>query len=329
MRLRFVQSRIAIYAAAAFVAAVGTFWPTPYSLLLPGKAIALSDVVTVPDRPSPVVRFYLTDVSLVTGAAPFSLVDAFFPGVRLVRTEDVVPARLGDARFESLMRDEMKQSQDVAVYVAERAAGYHPPAPRSRVLVAGLTPASKADLRAGDVLVSVNGIGIAHAEQLHAALARMRPGAIAAIVYERDGVRASERVATIAAGGQTRLGIYIEDREMLPKPPVPIAFDLPDVSGSSGGLMFALQIYRTLRPSQANAGQRVAGTGTLRSDGTVGEIAGTEQKLVAARRAGATVFLVPVKNYPEIRDERGMRVVPVRTFDEAVRALASSGTNHG
>ena len=322
-RFGFDRTRLIVYLAAALVAAVGTFWPTPYSLLLPGTALDLDKVVSIPGHASPGVHLYMTDVSLVTNAAPFTLIDAFFPGVRVLKIDDVIPTSVSTDRYESLMRDAMQESQSVSVYVAERAAGYAMPPVRTQVVVSGIAATSHAALRAGDVLLEIDGKPLHSVAALRDALARVRPGTIARIAFLRDGKRGETAVATIALDGKTKLGVYIGELQKVPRPPVPVTFAIHNVSGSSGGLMFALEIYRTLRPSNAHADVRIAGTGTLESDGTVGEIAGTMQKLVAARRAGATVFLVPLKNYAEVKDQHDMRVIPIGTFDEAVKALAS------
>lgn len=329
MRVRFARSRLVIYAAAALVAAVGTFWPTPYSLIVPGQAQELSRVISVGGRPAPPVRLYLTDVSLVTSAPPFALLDRFAPGVRVVRTDAILPAGIDAARFERMMREDMTQSQDAAAYVAERAAGLAVPPPHLRVVVRAIFPGSRSGLRDGDVLLSVGGTSVATAAGLHAALAHVAAGAVVPVAYLRSGTRRVARIATIGFKGRAALGVYVEERERLPKLPVPVRFRLPGVSGSSGGLMFALQIYATLRPSKVPEGAVVAGTGTLDSDGAVGEIAGTAQKLVAARRAGARVFLVPVANAAEIRGARGIRVIAVRTFGDALEALATAGSGPG
>ena len=68
----------------------------------------------------------------------------------------------------------------------------------------------------------------------------------------------------------------------------------------------------------------------LAPDGTVGSVGGVPLKVQAARRDGATVFLVPrdecadaQANLPE-----GLRLIPVTTLDgavDALRALASGG----
>jgi PDZ domain-containing protein len=87
--------------------------------------------------------------------------------------------------------------------------------------------------------------------------------------------------------------------------------------------MFALQIYGALRAERLRGATTIAGTGTLRPDGSVQPIEGALQKLIAARRAGASVFLVPRRNYPDVARERGLRVIPVDSFRGALAALAA------
>ena len=60
--------------------------------------------------------------------------------------------------------------------------------------------------------------------------------------------------------------------------------------------MFSLAIYDTLTPGSLSGGGRVAGTGEIAPDGTVGAIGGIQQKIVGAREAGAQLFLVPAEN---------------------------------
>jgi PDZ domain-containing protein len=58
-------------------------------------------------------------------------------------------------------------------------------------------------------------------------------------------------------------------------------------------------------------------------DGSVGPIGGIADKIVAARRAGAEVFLVPMDNLEEAgsADAGDMRLIPVDSFDTALEAL--------
>jgi PDZ domain-containing protein len=100
----------------------------------------------------------------------------------------------------------------------------------------------------------------------------------------------------------------------------------------------SLAILDDLTPGNLAGGTRVAVTGTIGFAGTVGEIGGIEQKAVAARAAGARLFIVPACTTPETKTSceadlqratkragAKVKVVPVKTFDEALRVLRENG----
>jgi PDZ domain-containing protein len=87
--------------------------------------------------------------------------------------------------------------------------------------------------------------------------------------------------------------------------------------------MYALGLYNVLTPGDLTGGRTIAGTGTISMDGTVGPIGGIADKVVAARHAGASIFLVPKQNMTELQgvDTGTMKLVPVGTFQDALTAL--------
>jgi Lon-like protease len=107
--------------------------------------------------------------------------------------------------------------------------------------------------------------------------------------------------------------------------PLHVAIDAGDVGGPSAGLAFALDIRAELGHDPTR-GYRVAATGEMNLDGTVGPIGGIKQKTYGARKAHVDVFLVPAAR-GNARDARryahGLRIIAVRTFAQALRALAA------
>ncbi len=98
------------------------------------------------------------------------------------------------------------------------------------------------------------------------------------------------------------------------------------ITGGSGGLMFTLAAMDAVTAGELTRGRRVAGTGRIGKDGTVGGVLRVEDKARAAAGAGADLFLVPAGQITEGRRGAGsLRVVGVRTLDEAVRVLTGSG----
>ncbi|AZK94266.1 MULTISPECIES: YlbL family protein [Streptomyces] len=108
---------------------------------------------------------------------------------------------------------------------------------------------------------------------------------------------------------------------------VKVKLRLEDIGGPSAGLLFSLGIVDKLDGNGAGGdltgGRSIAGTGTISPDGTVGEVGGVSLKTQAAKRDGATVFLVPEGECSDARAEqpKGLRLIPVTTLTGAVDAL--------
>ncbi|MFF0783451.1 S16 family serine protease [Streptomyces sp. NPDC003720] len=110
---------------------------------------------------------------------------------------------------------------------------------------------------------------------------------------------------------------------------VKVRLKLADVGGPSAGLLFTLGIIDTLegdgRGGDLTGGRTVAGTGTIDASGKVGAVGGVALKTQAARRDGATVFLVPKAECADAKSElpKGLRLVPVTTLQGAVDFLVA------
>ncbi len=105
--------------------------------------------------------------------------------------------------------------------------------------------------------------------------------------------------------------------------PLKIDVRTGDIGGPSAGLMLSLGILDALRASDSTRGQRVAGTGTISLDGTVGPVGEVELKVRTAEKAGARYFLVPTANGDSARASAArLQVLPVGNLKEALAALA-------
>ncbi|MEV3887161.1 hypothetical protein G3I30_14505 [Actinospica acidiphila] len=110
---------------------------------------------------------------------------------------------------------------------------------------------------------------------------------------------------------------------------IDVTLKLADVGGPSAGLLFSLGIVDKLdgdgSGGDLTGGRVVAGTGTIDAGGRVGAVGGVPLKTQAAKRDGATVFLVPRDECAEAKAElpQGLRLVPVTTLEGAVDALVA------
>lgn len=137
--------------------------------------------------------------------------------------------------------------------------------------------------------------------------------------YNREQMKESQDEATRAALNH----LNREDDD------IEVGLKLADVGGPSAGLLFSLGIVDKLNGDGSGGdltgGRVIAGTGTIDADGTVGAVGGVPLKTQAAKRDGATVFLVPKDECSDARTElpEGLRLIPVTTLEGAVDALVA------
>ena len=88
--------------------------------------------------------------------------------------------------------------------------------------------------------------------------------------------------------------------------------------------MMALNVYNNLIPEDITNSLVIAGTGTIEIDGSVGPVGGVKQKVIAAKRAGAELILVPTANFEEAKplETESTEIVAIDTFDEALQVIS-------
>jgi PDZ domain-containing protein len=149
-----------------------------------------------------------------------------------------------------------------------------------------------------DEVFAADGHKIEQPEDLSEIVKSHEPGSDVTLSIERDGKRKTVKVPVTAVPGSRLIGVNLALRYELP---VEIAVDTKDISGPSAGLAMSLAIIDDLTPGDLTGGKKVAVTGTIDSRGDVGPIGGLAQKAIAARRAGAQVFIVPACRDPKDR----------------------------
>jgi PDZ domain-containing protein len=175
----------------------------------------------------------------------------------------------------------------------------------------------------GDVIISVDGQAVDGGAALRKVITAHDPGDPVTFVVERAKKRVEVTVTTVKApgkNGDTIVGITTRDAADYP---FTVRIGLKDVGGPSAGLMFALGIVDKLTPGSLTGGAFVAGTGEIDDSGQVGPIGGITQKMIAAKRAGATVFLAPAGDCAEAVSTvpGGLKLVRVTSLTSALSSL--------
>jgi PDZ domain-containing protein len=301
------------------------FYQLPVVALTPGPAEDVLTRIKI-EGSTPVYdskgKLYLTSVGIDDDVRFYeALLDLANRDVELRPRAELFPQGEGDEQVDRENVELMDESKTVAKVVALRELGYQvkPSAVVVRDVVKG-TPAV-GRLEAGDRILRVDGHAVATIDQVRAAITSHRIGERVAFLVARDDTRTAVDVRVAAADGQPRVGVELSERyENLP---LKLSIETENIGGPSAGLMFALSIIDRLTAADLTGGRRIAGTGELSVDREVLPIGGVAEKLVAARRQGATVFLIPKDNCPDVhgRVPAGLRLVRVATLDDALRFL--------
>lgn len=306
---------------------IASFIQLPYYTIAPGDALDVNQLVTIkgahqyPPKGA-VMLLFVRERSRINGWR--WLQASLDSDIDLIKQHDFAgsadPAQLdAEAVFD------MTNSQNTAKYVALRRLGYKVGVPKQVsvfAVIRGLPAAGV--LKPGDTIVSIGGQSVTTPETLVKAIRAHHPGDRISIRYVRSG---RQSVATIRVGGDKAghplIGIF--PGQPL-KFPIEVRIDTSDIGGPSAGLAMTLSVLDELTPGNLTGDKRIAVTGAIAPDGRVLPVGGVGQKAVAARHRGAQLFLVPMSEVAEARSRSGsLRVVGVRTLDDALDALRAAG----
>lgn len=318
-------------------------WPLNSYVEAPGNASNLRTFVQVKGHPDPGKgSFMITSVALQRAHPATYLLAKAVPYLSIENAQDVTGGENG-ATFDRVQRFYMQSSINEAIAVAYHAAHQQVHKQYLGIYVLQVQPNSrfKRAIKVGDTITKVNDRHFNTAQGFQNYIGRQKVGSPLTVTYQRDGRQhqTTHRLVKLTA---TRAGIGILlTNNMKVRTAIPVRVNPGELGGPSGGLMFTLQIYEQISGHDLQRGRKIAGTGTIGLDGSVGEIGGIDKKVIAAHRAGATIFFAPyikptrlVLKYEDghqtnyqlakktaKRYAPGMKVVPVTSFKQAVNYL--------
>jgi Lon-like protease len=312
----------------------------PYYLNLPGGAYELEPIVEVEGGDKASGSFMMTTVGVSKSEVNiFTYLWAHLaPYHVLIPSEDM--RRTGESDKEYVYRQLhlMDSSQNAAITVAYEKANKQITYINNGVYVMKVIKGMDAEhkLLIGDRIFKVEGETLEDSNQFVERIGGLTKGDSVLITIERDEVVMDKEIFLRPFPNEPEkygVGISLVTDQQLDVEP-DIRIDANKVGGPSAGLMFTLEIYNQLTEGDLTKGMKIAGTGTINKDGTVGPIGGISQKIVAADKAGAKYFLAPnenskpnsnyelaVKTVEEIKSN--MKVIPINNFDEALNFLKS------
>ena len=305
-------------------------WPLPYYSEGPGPARDVVPRIIYEGMPryEPTGQLDLTTVRYEQLTGLTWLKAQLDNTLTVVPETTVYPPDVPVAVTQQRGVSQMDQSQIAATAVALRALHEYPKDHGDGALIEDVVPSCPADgkLYPGDIITSVDGTPVHTATQASKVFDKIPDNQPLHFELNVDGNTVQETFTREPCGPKNEKLVGIS---MIDAFPIDVTYTSDEIGGPSAGLMWALGLYELLTPQDISAGRTIAGTGEITPDGTVYPIGGIQDKVVAAQRAGATIFLAPKDNMDELRgvDTGDMQVIPVGSFDDALQALQQNGSS--
>lgn len=332
-RTKFIRNIIIV----AFISMFLMFFQLPYYISTPGMAKTLSPIIEVENGyKEENGDFMLTTVRI----GPANIVQYAFASVseyhNIYPKEDVRPAGETDEEYHKRQLHMMDTSKESATFVAYDRAGKNVKVESKGVYVLNVLDMMPAEdkLQVGDRIYYIDEVEVVTSETLIEYVSNKNANDLVDIKFERDG-KEEKVMLPLKPFPQNKdkvgLGIQlVTDRTVTVSPKVNI--NTEEIGGPSAGLMFSLEIYNQLVPSDITKGYKIAGTGTMNYEGVVGPIGGIKQKVVAADKAGAEIFFAPYEEGAKNSNYKNalvaaedintdMKIVAIDTFDDALKYL--------
>jgi Lon-like protease len=312
---------------AALLLATTTVY-LPYYALGPGPARPVAPLIRFDERTrfESEGRFILTSVRFDQLTAVGIVAAWLDPDRSVVEREEVFTP--GQSAEEERRRSisQMDQSKLDAAYVVLDELTRYPQEHGDGVLIESVVEGCAADgeLYPGDLVRSIDGAEVDGVADARRAIRAVPSGQRLTFDVTVDGEPETITLLREPCGGSERPLVGVS---MIESFPFGVRISSGDIGGPSAGLTWALGLYDLLTPGDLTGGRTIAGTGALGIDGRVYPIGGVDEKVLAASEAGALVLLLPQGNLDEAMrlGERGVEIVPVRTFDEALAYLQGNG----
>lgn len=236
----------------------------------------------------------------------------------------------------------MVTAKQIAEYVALRRLGYDVSITYGELIIDRFVCESKPrplsaclQLGVGDTITAFDGVEIPTLADLLPLMSQYSPGDVVELTItphktSESVTKSIELIVSPDDPNRTIIGVWPADTRIV-KLPFEVDINTDLIGGPSAGLAFTLALIDELTPGDLTGGVKVAATGTIDGDETVGAIGALRQKTVAVKAAGVKVFFVPSsQSFEELEAARQvagskLRIAPVANLGEALAILREMG----
>ena len=303
-------------------------FPLPYYIYAGGGTIDINDRVEINNSETSSGSLNFAYVKELEGNVASFILGNIIPSYDIEK-KDNVSLNEDESNEDIMFRNKiyLENANQTAIMLAYQKAEKKVSIKSKHFYVIYVEDKVEDGLRVGDELLKVNGKDIENVEDYTNEIQIHEVGEKIKVTVKREDKEIDVK-ATVKEGEDYKVtGISVSTiYEYKTNPKVKLNFKDSE-GGPSGGLMLTLAIYDKLTKGDLTNGLTIVGTGTISSDGTVGEIGGVKYKLNGAIKADADIFLVPKgDNYKEALKEKekhdyDIEIKAIGTFDEAVEYL--------
>lgn len=271
-----------------------------YYVYSPGDLEDLKDRIVIDNSYESKGSFNLTYVTARDGNIPNIILSYIMPSWDLVKLDERRVSN--ESREEILERDKvyLKETSYDAIIAAYKEAGLEYTIKNIDVVVTYVLDTADTDLKVGDIIQSINGVTINTFDELTNEKNKYKKDDKLKIVVKRNNKSVECYSILYEEKDNVMIGVTLAElKNVETNPKVEYVFK-DNESGSSRGLMCALDIYNKITEFDLTKGRKIAGTGSIDEDGKVGSISGVKYKLIGAVKNKAEIFIVPEENYEEV-----------------------------
>ncbi len=297
-----------------------------YVIYTPGSLENLNDRIIVTPSNESKGSMNLTYVTSIPANIPNMLLSLIIPNWDIESLNNMRYEDESEKEIENRDKIYLKDTSYDAIIAAFKEANMKYEITSVDVTITYIYNIAKTNLKVGDVIKTINGVKITSFNSLINEVNKYEVGEKLIINVLRNNKIIECEATLVSEENKKMIGISLAElKNIKTNPEVKFVFKNNE-SGSSRGLMCALEIYNRITKYDITKGDIISGTGVIDENGNVGSIGGVKYKLKGAVNKHAKVFIVPSDNYEEAislknKYKYDIEIIKADTLKNVIKAL--------
>lgn len=297
-----------------------------YVIYTPGSLENLNDRIIVTPSNESKGSMNLTYVTSIPANIPNMLLSLIIPNWDIESLNNMRYEDESEKEIENRDKIYLKDTSYDAIIAAFKEANMKYEITSVDVTITYIYNIAKTNLKVGDVIKTINGVKITSFNSLINEVNKYEVGEKLIINVLRNNKIIECEATLVSEENKKMIGISLAElKNIKTNPEVKFVFKNNE-SGSSRGLMCALEIYNRITKYDITKGDIISGTGIIDENGNVGSIGGVKYKLKGAVNKHAKVFIVPSDNYEEAislknKYKYDIEIIKADTLKNVIKAL--------